>query len=70
MNAREGVRRMRLAGQWIFLLSVTALLVWYAAAMFWRYALPGFGELVVITMAGAALWVTAWIVEGFSQNTR
>jgi hypothetical protein len=70
MNAREGARRMRLAGQWIFLLAVTALILLYAMCMVLKSPLPGFGNLAAIAMTGAALWVAAWIVEGFSQNTR
>jgi hypothetical protein len=70
MNVSEGVRRMRRAGQWIFLLAVTALVLLYAVAMIGNHELPGFGALAQIALAGGALWLAAWIVEGFSQNTR
>jgi len=61
---------MRFAGQWIFLLAVTALILWYSLAMFLKSSLPGFSILAETALVGIALWVAAWIIEGFSQNTR
>ena len=69
MNIAEGARRIRRAGQWIFLLAVTAMFLWYGAAWFLKVTLPGLGELAQIALFGVALWVFAWIVEGFAEKT-
>lgn len=69
MNVSEGSRRMQRAGQWMFLLGITALGLWYGFAILLRDPLPGFGELSQIALAGIALWVAGWIVEGFGQKT-
>jgi hypothetical protein len=69
MNVSEGTRRMRRAGQWILLLAMTALILWYAVAVILKSGLPGYGNLAQMALVGAALWLAAWIVEGFSQNT-
>ena len=75
MAAEEGLRRLRLTGNAILglgLLVGGTLLGWLAAILFhappWVLGFAPFG--IGLSMAGAAVLLIAWIVEGFVHPPR
>jgi 4-amino-4-deoxy-L-arabinose transferase-like glycosyltransferase len=70
MRVAEGARRMTRAGQWTFLIGITAFLSLFAISMMGNSPAPGLGESAQLALLGIALWVAAWIIEGFSEEAR
>ena len=79
MNIHEGARRMKTAGQWLFVApSSVAILLWaigLTAGHFFRgfgILIPGamlfVGLALYLAIAGAILWLLSWIVEGFAKT--
>lgn len=76
MAAEEGLRRLGLVGNAVLglglLLIAGALLGWLAAILFrtppWILGFVPFG--IGLSMAGSAILLIAWIVEGFVQPHR
>ena len=78
MNIREGARRMRRVGQWMILIPLSIILVVWGTALAnalitrsaegmtlgVRLLFPA----ILAAIPGAALWVAAWILEGFGKG--
>jgi len=80
MNVEEGARRMKRAGEWlVFVPTTIAVVIWAVAAagtlLHQRFGIlfPGamvLGVLAIyLAIAGGALWLAGWIVEGFAKDT-
>jgi len=63
MNVSEGTRRMRRAGQLIFLIAIVALALSIARHVLWLVF-----PLLWIAFPGASLWLAGWIVQGFAKE--
>jgi len=84
MNVEEGSRRMRTAGRTIALIALCVILLMIGAALFNELYGPSSGRVnwvmimleevmsvgAWVMVAGAALWISGWIVNGFSQNDK
>ena len=76
MAAQEGLHRIRLVGKAVLvvglLLDAVALVGCLTAAFFhqsaWTTGFAPFG--IALSMAGAAILLTAWIIEGFTLPPR
>jgi hypothetical protein len=70
MNVAEGTRRMRHAGKWMTVIPLSR----FALFVCWSTFVSGFGSLSLVPMllpaAGPvkALWLSGWIVDGFSRK--
>jgi hypothetical protein len=78
MNTQEGARRMKRAGQWMIIIPLTVVLLLWAAGLVASPVLHYDGPFhaavlfivvfVYLAIPGGALWLAAWIVEGFAKN--
>lgn len=79
MNIREGAARMKRAGQWLFVVpSSFVILCWVigvAAGQLNRGIGALFGPLLIfvvlalyLAIAGGVLWLAGWITEGFAME--
>jgi hypothetical protein len=79
MNIEEGARRMKTAGQWMFVGPSTIAILFWVIGMIAGHLFRGFGILILaqlwlvglalyLAIAGAALWLLSWIVEGFAKS--
>jgi hypothetical protein len=79
MNVEEGARRMKRAGQWLFAVPSTIVILAWAVTLAATLLNQSIGILVVpdmvfavialyLAIAGGVLWLAAWIVEGFAKK--
>ena len=68
----EGVRRLRLLGNRIMLLSLAGAAAWVLALLLHFHF--GLLELVVLIgyplFVGGVIWIFAWVLEGFLQPSQ
>jgi hypothetical protein len=81
MNIQEGAGRMKHAGQWLFVVPSTVVILCWVIGLAAGQMYRGFGILIgpgmifaalalYVAIAGGVLWLAGWIVEGFAQKER
>jgi hypothetical protein len=79
MNVEEGARRMKHAGQWLFVVPSTIVILFWVIGATAGQLYQGFGILIgpgmifavlalYLAIAGGVLWLAGWIVEGFAEK--
>jgi len=79
MNVREGAARMKRAGQWLFVVPSTVVILCWVIGLTAGQLYRGFGILIgpamifavlalYLAIAGGVLWLAGWIVEGFAKD--
>jgi hypothetical protein len=79
MNIQEGARRMKRAGRWLIMVTLTSVLVLLGIGLVVS-AFPhgsrslGDGVIIIVfaftylAIPGGVLWLAGWITEGFAKN--
>jgi hypothetical protein len=79
MNIQEGTGRMIRAGQWLFVVPSTVVILCWVIGLTAGQLHRGFGILIgpvmifavlslYLAIAGGVLWLAGWIVEGFAKD--
>ena len=79
MNVEEGARRMQHAGQWLFVVPSTVVILFWVIGLTAGQLYRGFGILIpgatilavlaiYLAIVGGVLWLAGWIVEGFARK--
>jgi hypothetical protein len=79
MSVHEGARRMMRARQWMSIIPLTMIILFWGIALVLSFTrsnsgIMGIGGIGIMVLSiyfaipGAILWIAGWIVEGFAKD--